>query len=153
MVEELNQMAMRIKILEEQAETIQTNLQLIQGTINNFETSLMTLGNLKDAKPDQEVLINIGTSTYLKAKIKDPNSVIVGVGLGFGTDVYVEKSLDAARETLNARIEEVKKAQNTVRDNLNEILQQIQSLRPEFERRYAQFQQNLAQSQGLPHDH
>jgi len=153
MAEELNQMAMRLRYMEENAEALQQNIQLLQATIDNFEASLMTLTNLKEAKTDQEVLIKIGSATYIKAKLQDPENVIIGVGMGFGSDVYVEKSIDGAKETINERVEEVRKAQNMIQNNLNTLIQQINQIRPEFERRYAKFQQDMVKSQGLPHSH
>ena len=50
MAQELNQMAMRIRYLEEQAQQLQANVQLIQQTIDALQGTLMTIGNLKDAK-------------------------------------------------------------------------------------------------------
>jgi len=152
MVEELNQMAMRLRYLEEQAQGLEANIQIIQSTIDSFQATLMTLGNLKEAKPNQDMMVKIGNNSYLKAKIEDPNKIIVGVGLGFGTDVYVEKSLDDARENINERIEEVKKAQNLIQNNFNQLMQQINAIRPEFEKRYAEFQHELAHQQGIPHN-
>ena len=145
MAEQLNQMAMQLRYFEEQAQTLEQNIQLLQATIGNMEATLMTLSNLKEAKPNQEIMIKVGNSSYIKAKISEPDKVVIGVGLGFGTDVYVEKPIEAARETINGRIDEVKKAQNMVRENLEQIMQQIEKIRPEFERRYAQFQQGLSQ--------
>ncbi len=145
MAEELNQMAMQLRYFEEQVQTLEQNIQFLQGTIGNMEATLMTLANLKEAKPDQEIMIKVGNSSYIKAKISEPSKVVIGVGLGFGTDVYVEKPIEEARETINSRIDEIKKAQNLVSQNMREIENQIERIRPEFERRYAQFQQSLSQ--------
>ncbi|NHI92880.1 MAG: prefoldin subunit alpha [Candidatus Lokiarchaeota archaeon] len=154
MAEELNQMALRLRYMEENAEALQQNIQLLQATIDNFEASLMTLTNIKEAKTDQEVLIKIGSAVYVKAKMQDPSKVIVGVGMGFGSDIFVEKTIEGAKETLNERVEEVRNAQNMIQQNLEKLIQQINMIRPEFERRYAQFQQEMAQSQGMhSHDH
>ena len=145
MAEELNQMAMQLRYFEEQAQALEQQIQQFQMIVGNMEATLMTLGNLKEAKPNQEIMIKVGNSSYIKAKISEPDKVVIGVGLGFGTDVYVEKPIEDARETINIRIDEVKKAQNSVRQNLDQIAQQINKIKPEFERRYALFQQNLSQ--------
>ena len=60
MAEELNQMAMQLRYFEEQAQTLEQNISLLQATIGNMEATLMTLGNLKDAKPNQEIMIKVG---------------------------------------------------------------------------------------------
>ncbi|MHA1144316.1 MAG: prefoldin subunit alpha [Candidatus Helarchaeota archaeon] len=132
----LNQIAMQIQFYEGQLQNLQSQLQLLQSTILSLENVSFTIENLDGVEPGQEVLLPIGKIARIRAKVLDPKHVILNVG----ASVFIEQGSKEASENISVKIEEIKKAQTTIQQNMEQIFKQIEQLRPRFNELYQKIQ-------------
>ena len=89
----------------------------------------MTLDGIEKEKENAELLVPIGGSAYVKAKLADTNTVIVGMGAG----VSVEKPLAEAKATLKERLDELEKTMNAAQQQFTQVAERINSGRSRLE--------------------
>jgi prefoldin alpha subunit len=92
----LQMLAGKMKQLEEQVQAVSERLALIREVEDSLD-------ELKSAKADVDALVPVSEGIFVKASIKDANSLIVNVGSG----VCVEKTPDETKELLNQRSSEL----------------------------------------------
>jgi prefoldin alpha subunit len=88
--------------------------------LNMCKTSLTELEKLQEGSP---ILIPAGGSAFIHAQTGDLSKVIIGIG----ADVSVEMERGKAQEEITKRLEEVEKAQQSVQQQLAQLLDQMQA--------------------------
>ena len=136
-MDELNKMALQIKFLEEQIERLQQQLQVIDSSIFNLENVNITIENIKTVKEGEEILIPVGNISFLKGKVIDTKSIIINLG----SEVYADIPIESAKENIDNRIDELRRAQQAVGGRLQQFANQMEELRPRFQDLYTQIQQ------------
>ncbi|MHA1381383.1 MAG: prefoldin subunit alpha [Candidatus Helarchaeota archaeon] len=141
-MDELNKMAVQIKFLEEQIERLQSQLQLIETSIINLENTNITIENLKNIKEGEDILIPVGNVSFIKGKLTEKTIII-----NLGSDVFADVTIDSAKENIDSRIDDLRKAQQNVGASLQQYVNQMNQIKPKFQDLYNQMQQ---QQQGAP---
>ena len=116
---------------------LQQRLELIQAYLNNYRSGLMVLNELEGKKEGEEMLINIGGSIFIQAKIQEPSTVTRGIG----SSVRIEQSLDEAKTAVQEQLASLEKQYDVVVEDYQKLLTHAQVLN-------AQFQQLASQLQG-----
>jgi len=142
-IDDLNKMVVQVKFLEEQIERLQSQLQLIETSIFNLESTNATIENIKTVKEGEDILIPIGNTSFLKGKVTDTKGLIINLGADIFADVTIEK----AKENIDSRIDDLRKAQQSVGSRLQQFINQMNELRPKLQELYARIQ---SQQQGGP---
>src|SRR3989442_4444550 len=88
--EEMRQLLVEIRMLEGSARVLSSRLDIVTGALSETQTAKQTLEGTKEAGKDVEMLIPIGSGSFVKAKLEDPQHIIIGVGAG----VCLGKTLD-----------------------------------------------------------
>jgi len=88
-----------------------------------------TLDGIEKEKENTEMLVPIGGSSYVKAKLADSNKIIVGIGSG----VSVEKTLADAKADLKERLEELEKTLNSAQQQFSQVAERINTGRGRLE--------------------
>jgi prefoldin alpha subunit len=127
--EELRKLSMEMRYLEQTAETLQQRISMVNAAVNDLNYANMTLDGIEKEKESSELLVPIGGSAYVKAKIADTNRIIVGVGAG----VSVEKTLPEAKATLKERLDELEKTMNVAQQQFSQVAERINSGRARLE--------------------
>ncbi len=127
--EELRKLSMEMRYLEQTAETLQQRISMVNAAVNDLTYANMTLDGIEKEKESSELLVPIGGSAYVKAKIADTNKIIVGVGAG----VSVEKTLPEAKATLKERLDELEKTMNVAQQQFSQVAERINSGRARLE--------------------
>lgn len=128
------------RILEEyeyytaQAEAIKKNLEMLNNSM--FELSIVkeSLGQIKKLGKDNEILIPVGGSSFVRARVIDTDGVIIGIG----ANVAAERSIPKAEEHLQARIEELEEVRRERGEQLKSILGKIEEIVPHLEKMAAE---------------
>ena len=114
-----------------QMEAQRNRLEGLAGQMRLIETALAELGETKKAlaelakgKKDANILVPIGSGSYIKAKVEDPENILVGVGAG----VSIEKKIPQAEEILKAREEEYTKTIAKLREVMENLSAQMGEL-------------------------
>jgi prefoldin alpha subunit len=95
---------------------------------------------LEKEKADTELLVPIGGSSYVKAKLENTDKLIVGIGAG----VSVEKTLPETKDIIKRRLEELEKARLSLQTQFGQVVDKINENRAKFETLVAQAQQGKA---------
>ncbi|TXT62714.1 MAG: Prefoldin subunit alpha [Promethearchaeota archaeon] len=110
-------LAYEFQALRERKAMYEQNLDLIYASLNNLNNTKETVQNLKDVEEEDEILIPVGGIVNLKAKIKDPQKILLSV-----SDVVIEKNIDTSLEFIDKLIDQHREQIKF----LNEQLQQIE---------------------------
>lgn len=127
--QELRSLSVQLRIHEQNAENIQTNMNMINSIIADLSYANMALEGLETEKEDSEILVTVGGNSYIRAKLVSPDKVIVGMGAG----VSVEKTLPEAKEILKKRLENLDKNRQMLQQQLAQVAQRMNDDRERFE--------------------
>jgi len=112
----LDQYRAQIDALQRQAEIVQVGLE------ENLRAR-ETAARYQQAGPDVEVLVPIGGNVFLVAQVKDPERALVGIG----SAVVVQESIPAALERLDARVRELRRAQEAVAAQIGDLERRLEA--------------------------
>ena len=127
--QELRSLSVQLRIHEQNAENIQTNMNMINSIIADLSYANMALEGLETEKENSEILVTVGGNSYIRAKLVSPDKVIVGMGAG----VSVEKTLPEAKEILKKRLENLDKNRQMLQQQLVQVAQRMNDDRERFE--------------------
>jgi len=127
--EELRKLSVEIRVLEANAETVQSRINMVNAVITDLSYASMTLEGLEKEKENSELMVPIGGNSYIKARLDNPDKIIVGMGAG----VSVEKTLLEAKEIIKKRLEHLENTRLTLQQQLAQIAERIGEDREKFE--------------------
>jgi len=121
--DEINRNIYLLQRYQEQVEEIYGELEFLDKLMKEYNRSMETMQEMANSSSN-ETLIPIGGNAFAYGELKDRERVLVNIGGG----VFVEKSLNAALETINKRMEELKKSQEKLISTMEEIKQKMDSV-------------------------
>lgn len=104
-----------------QAEAIAQQVSLTQMTLRGLDSAIQATDALDSAPEGQDMLVPIGSGSFVYAKLASKERVILNVGAG----VSIEKPVSEAKESLKARKTEVAEAGKKMAEMLNKIDQEM----------------------------
>lgn len=108
----------QLRILREQHDMYQGQLEIINASLGNYLNTKYTLQNLKDGvKEEDEILIPIGGIVGVKASIQDTEKFLLFIG----KDTVIEKSVDESIEYIEKLIQQ----HNEQLKSISEIVQKL----------------------------
>ena len=138
--EELRKLSYEIRYLEQTAETIESRMNVINAILRDLTYANMTLETLEKEKGNSEILVPIGSSSYIRAKLEDTSRIIVGIGAG----VSVEKTLPETKDVVKKRLEDLEKTRNSLVQQFEQVAQKIGEDRERFEHVAAELREGKA---------
>lgn len=127
--EELRKLSFEVRILQGEAEALQSRINMVNAVISDLTYANMTLDGLGKRKGDAELLVPIGGSSYIKAKLQDPDKVVVGMGAG----VSVEKTLQESKGIVKKRLEDLEKTMVSLQQRFRQVAKRINEDRAKLE--------------------
>ncbi len=127
--EELRKLSVEMRILEQTAETLQSRINMVNAAITDLTYASKTLEGLEKEKEKSELLIPIGGSSYIRAKLENPDKVIVGMGAG----VSVEKTMQEAKEILKKRMDDLEKARASLQQQFSQVATRMNQDKERFD--------------------
>jgi prefoldin alpha subunit len=127
--EELRKLSVELRFLEQTAETLQQRVSMVNAAMTDLAYASMTLEGIEQEKEDAELLVPIGGSSYVKAKLANPDKVVVGLGAG----VSVEKTLQEAKTIVKERLDELEKAMASAQQQFAQVADRINAGRNRLE--------------------
>ena len=127
--EELRKLSVEMRFLEQTAETLQQRISMVNAAMTDLTYASMTLEDLEKEKEDAELLVPIGGSSYIKAKLANPDKVVVGLGAG----VSVEKTLQEAKAIVKERLDELQKTMVSAQQQFAQVAGRINADRDRLE--------------------
>jgi len=138
--EELRKLSMELRYLEQTAEAVQQRVNMVNTVIADLTYASMTLEGVEKEKEGSELLVPVGGSSYIKAKLAATDKVIVGMGAG----VSVEKTLPEAKELIKNRLADLEKSRMTLQQQFTKVANQINQGREKFNSLVAELRQGKA---------
>ncbi|MCW4029557.1 MAG: prefoldin subunit alpha [Candidatus Bathyarchaeota archaeon] len=132
--EELRRLSVEMRYLEQTADALQQRIGMVNAAITDLTYATATLEGIEKEQENAEMLVPIGGSSYVKAKIADTNKVIVGMGSG----VSIEKTLPEAKAALQERLDELEKTLTSAQQQFHQVADRINNGRGRLEALLAQ---------------
>ncbi len=108
----------QLRILREQYDMYQGQLEIINASLGNYLNTKYTLQNFKDGvKEEDEILIPIGGIVGVKASIQDTEKFLLFIG----KDTVIEKNIDESIEYIEKLIQQ----HNEQIKSISEIVQKL----------------------------
>jgi prefoldin alpha subunit len=123
-----------------QAEAIARQLSLTQLTAEGLDRALRAVEAMEMAEVGNEMLVPIGSGSFIHAKLASKEKVVLNVGAG----VNIEKTPAEAKESLKIRKAEVAEGSKKLNEMLGKIDQEMQRIQAVME----QFEVSQQQHQG-----
>lgn len=145
--EEIRRLLAAYQQYQAQADGIMRQLSLTQLTAEGLERASTAVDALNRAEVGQEIMVPIGSGSFIHATLASKEKVVLNVGAG----VHIEKDAAEAKEILNVRKAEVQEGSRKLNEVLSKIdqeMQKIQAVMQQFEEGAAAHQHSL-ESQGV----
>jgi prefoldin alpha subunit len=127
--EELRRISVELRMLEQTAEALQSRLNMINAVATDLAYASTTLESLDKEKENTELLVPIGGTSYIRARLDNPDKVIVGMGAG----VSVEKTREEAKDIIKKRLEDLDKTRMSMQQQFSQVARKTNEDRDKFE--------------------
>jgi prefoldin alpha subunit len=127
--EEIRKTSVELRLLEQTAEALQSRLNMLNAVTTDLTYANMTLESLEKEKESSELLVPIGATSYIRAKLDNPDKIVVGIGAG----VSVEKTRQEAKDIVKKRLEDLEKARTATQQQFTQVAEKINEDRERFE--------------------
>jgi len=138
--EELRKLSVELRYLEQTAEALQQRVGMVNTVIADLTYANMALDGVEKEKEGTELLVPIGGSSYVKAKLATTDKIIVGMGAG----VSVEKTVPETKELIKKRLEDLEKSRLALQQQFTQVANKITQDRQKFDSLVAQMREEKA---------
>lgn len=114
---DLRQAMLVLESYREQLDALGQQMSILQTSLDESVRAMETLKAFKEAKEGDEILVPVGASIFVTAKVTDCRSAVVGVG----SKVSVEKELDEAESFISSVVIELRESLKRVNGSYTEI--------------------------------
>jgi len=128
--QKLQQIFNELQNYEAMADLLRQQINMIANSLTELSMTVETIKTIKGLKLGTEILVPIGSDSFVTTKLAATDKVITGLG----ADVSAEQSVDGAKQMLEVRIAELGRVLEQARQELEKIGKQIEELRPEADR-------------------
>jgi len=128
--QKLQQIFNELQNYEALADLLRQQINMIANSLTELSMTVETIKTIKGLKSNTEILVPIGSDSFVTAKLAATDKVITGLG----ADVSAEQNIDGAKQMLETRIAELGRVLEQARQELEKIGKQIEELRPEADR-------------------
>ena len=127
--EELRKLSVELQLLEQTAQSLQQRINMMNAALTDLTYANMTLDGIKKEKDGAELLVPIGSSSYIKVKLANVEKIIIGMGAG----VSIEKTLPEAKKIVTERLTELQKTMQSGQQQFAQIVDRINKGRKRLE--------------------
>lgn len=113
------------RILEESSR----QFQILEAAKTEIDSAIQSLEDLKDMNLGTELLVPVGSDTFIRAGLKEKEEVLIGIGAG----ISVDKSREDVREILEGRKGNIIKTMKKVEERVEETRKRISQLNMRYE--------------------
>ena len=111
-------------------DALRQHLSLLSASLSELSMSLEAIKTIKGLGPGTDILVPMGSDSYVTAKLGTTEKVITGLG----ANVAAERSVEDALKVLAERRAELEQALGQAREELGKLGERIEAIRPEAER-------------------
>ena len=138
--EDLRKLSIEMRYLEQTAETLQQRISIMNAAMTDLTYANMSLDELEKEKENAELLVPIGGGFYIKVKLANTDTVVVGIGSG----VSIEKTLLEAKAIVKERLSELEKTMTSAQQQFAQVAQRINAGRSQLQSLLSKVRQGTA---------
>lgn len=128
--EQLQRVIAQLNNHQASVEPLRQHISMLTTSLTELSMTIGTIKSLKELEQGTGILVPVGSDSFINAKIAQPDKVLTGLG----ADVVAERTSDDTVKVLEARSEELGKAMEQARNELERLEERIETLRPEAEK-------------------
>jgi prefoldin alpha subunit len=136
---ELQSLQLYLNEYRQQAEIFTQQLALLEEGRVEALAAIDAISGIKES-PDDTVLLQIGAGVSVRARIEEPERVLLNIG----ADVVVERTSGEAVEYLKDRLTEMEASAKKVVETLDQLKYQMNEIARRLEAGYQQYQMQQA---------
>lgn len=121
---------MEVEGYRRQMESVRSEMRFLDATMEEIRSTLAALEALKENREGTEILVSIGSGSYIRAQLRDTGKVIVGVGAGLS----LEKDVAEAKKIIEERSREIDKAMERFQGSASEMNERMMALDEEYQK-------------------
>ncbi len=121
--------AQELNLLQNLGESLQKQIELLNQNLLEISLTANTLGELEKSEGGKEILVSLGSGSFMQGKLPKTEKVIVGLGAG----VSAERSFPEAKKLLEERAETYGKLVERSRGELDRVLARMNILQPQLQ--------------------
>ena len=114
---ELRRAVANLELVRAQIENLGRQEELLRITLEEISRARETLVRAKDSGDGADLLMPIGSNSFVFGALRDPRRVIVGIG----SDVAIELETDDAIARLEARVKAIEEAERGLAARMQEL--------------------------------
>ncbi len=137
---EIQQSVGTLELYRAQLDALSRQAELIDMSRAEHTRALETLRSIKDAKKGSEILVPIGASSFVFAKIDSNKKAIVGLGSG----VSVEEDIESAIERIERMLKDIEGAEAKVAAAISRVERDASALTQKVQGMYDELQHQEA---------
>lgn len=111
--------------------------QLLQMSFEETQTASQTIAAIAKAKEGDEIMVPVGASTFVTAKIVSNPKAVVGIG----NKISVEKTLDETLDFMKSNLDEISEALKKLTESMQEMDAAARNLATAVQQEYQRRQQ------------
>ena len=123
------EMYMEFQMIDQHIKQLQKQLQAITQQLMEFESTSMSLEDLQKVPSGKEIFVPLSSGIFTKATIKDTSELLVNVG----ANVIVSKDIASTKKLISNQIEEVRKLQKRMMDDLEKMTEKAAKIEEELQ--------------------
>jgi len=128
--ERLQRLLAQLSDNEAAVDALRQHISALVASLTELSMTIGAIKKIKELKPDTEILVPIGSDSFISAKITRSDKVTTGLG----ANVAAERTADDAITLLEGRTAELEQAVGQAREELGRLEEGIEALRPEAEK-------------------
>lgn len=115
---------------------LQQRIEIIQVYITNYRSGLLVLEEIENKKDGEEMLMNVGGSIFVQAKIVNPDKVTRGLGSG----IRIEQTVADAKAAVTEAVTSLETQYETLTQEYQRLIARASVLNSQFQQLAAQIQ-------------
>lgn len=128
--QEFQRILTELRGTQQNIESLQAQAEVLSNSIEETEVTLETIEGTKNAEEGKEILVPIGSDTYIPAEIKNPDKVLSNIGV----DLVSERGPEEVMKLLNKQKKDFEESLEKIRNRIEELNEKIEDLRPEAQK-------------------
>jgi len=122
--EEIRAMLSQLEGGKLRLDAIGKQLQLVEASIAEVNATEASIAAIEGAKAGNEILVPLGSDSYVRASLADTKTLLVGVG----SRISLEKSIPEAKKTLEQRRGELENAMKKLQESYVDLNGKLEEL-------------------------
>ncbi len=121
--------AQELNLLQNLGESLQKQIELLNQNLLEISLTANTLNELEKNEGEKEILVSLGSGSFVQGQLPKTETVIVGLGAGVSAD----RTIPEAKKLLEERAEAYGKLVERSRGELEKVLSRVNTLQPQLQ--------------------